>query len=363
MEGVAPIQAGRKTPAFQGEQEGRMVETQDKPGIPAVEIKGLVKIYPPDVRALDGIDLSIRQGSLFALLGPNGAGKTTLMRVITTQLAPNEGEARVIGLSVAKRGADVRRLIGYIPQEMSVWTDITGYENLLLYSKIYGIPAKDRKGRIRDALESMGLNEVAKALVKTYSGGMIRRLEVACALLINPRILFLDEPTIGLDPAARRAVWEKILTFKREFGTTVFFNTHYMDEADLYSDEIAIIDRGKVVKIGTAEELKRSIARDIVRVELGGPAPPAALLDRLRGLPGVKEVKVEDSGLAAAATDADAALPAVIEVLAAAGVSIRRAAASSPTLDDVFLAYAGSSLSSGGDLKSVRQIRGRIQKG
>ncbi len=340
-----------------------MVETQDKPDTPAVEVKGLVKIYKPNVRALDGIDLSIPASSLFALLGPNGAGKTTLMRVLTTQLAPNAGEARVFGLSVTKRAADVRRLIGYIPQEMSVWTDITGYENLLLYSKIYGLPPKVRKGKIRDALESMGLDEVAKALVKTYSGGMIRRLEVACALLVNPRILFLDEPTIGLDPGARKAVWEKILTFKRECGTTVFFNTHYMDEADLYSDEIAIIDRGKLVKIGTAEELKRSIARDIVRVTLGGAAPSAALLDRLRGLTGVKDVKVENSELTAGVTDADAALPAIIELLAAGGVSIRRAAATSPTLDDVFLVYAGSSLSSGGDLKSVRQIRGRIQKG
>ncbi len=338
-------------------------DTQNRAEVPAVEVKGLVKIYHPRVRALDGIDLSIPQGSLFALLGPNGAGKTTLMRVLTTQLAPNAGEARVFGLPVNKRGADVRRLIGYIPQEMSVWTDITGYENLLLYSKIYGIPAKERKGRILDALESMGLDEVAKSLVKTYSGGMIRRLEVACALLINPRILFLDEPTIGLDPSARRAVWEKILTFKKECGTTVFFNTHYMDEADLYSDEIAVIDRGKMVKMGTAEELKRSIARDIVRVTLGGAAPAAALLDRLRSLPGVKEVKVENSELTAAVTDAEAALPAVIEVLAAGGASIRRAAASSPTLDDVFLAYAGSPLSSGGDLQSIRQIRGRIQKG
>jgi ABC-2 type transport system ATP-binding protein len=334
-----------------------MVSMQDNVATAAVEVKGLVKIYKPDVRALDGIDLAVPPGSLFALLGPNGAGKTTLMRILTTQLAPNAGEARVFGLDVVRRASDVRRLIGYIPQEMSVWTDITGYENLLIYSKIYGIPARDRGERIRDALESMGLTDVAGAMVKTYSGGMIRRLEVACALLINPRILFLDEPTIGLDPSARRAVWEKILTFRREFGTTVFFNTHYMDEADLYSDQIAIIDRGRMVKIGTAEALKRSIRRDVVRVAFQG-APPAAAL-----LPEVQEVLLENSELAVAATDAEAALPAVIEVLAKGGVSIQRAAAAKPTLDDVFQAYAGTTLSSGGDLRSVRQFRRRIKKG
>ncbi len=336
-------------------------ETQ--PAAAAVMVKGLVKIYEPDIRALDGIDLAVPQGYIYALLGPNGAGKTTLMRVLTTQLAPNAGEARVFGFDVARRSSEVRRLIGYIPQEMSVWTDITGYENLLIYSKIYGTPSKDRQRRIQEALESMGLAEVAKTMVKTYSGGMIRRLEVACALLINPRILFLDEPTIGLDPSARRAVWEKILTFKREFGTTVFFNTHYMDEADLYADEIAIIDRGRIVRTGTAQALKRSIKKDFVQATIGGAPPGAAVLDRLRDLPDVTDVTTEDSELTVAVADAESSLPAVIEVLAAAGTAIRRAAAVKPTLDDVFLAYAGTSLASGGDLKSVRQVRRRIEKG
>ncbi len=329
----------------------------------AVEIKGLVKIYNHDVRALDGIDLSVPAGCRFALLGPNGAGKTTLMRILTTQLAPNAGEARVFGLDVTTKASEVRRLIGYIPQEMSVWTDITGYENLLIYAKIYGIPSRDRKAKIQDALESMGLSEVSQTMVKTYSGGMIRRLEVACALLINPRILFLDEPTIGLDPAARRAVWEKILTFKQEFGTTVFFNTHYMDEADLYSDEIAILDRGKKIRIGTAEALKRSIKSDMIRVSLGGTPPAETVLVQLRGLPSVKEVRLEDSDLTVAAVDADAAVSSVIEVLAAGGAVIRRVAVDKPTLDDVFLACAGTTLSSGGDLKSARQFRRRIGKG
>ena len=151
---------------------------------------------------------------------------------------------------------------------MSVWTDITGYQNLLIYAKIYGLPSSDRKKIIRDALEWIGLDEVSDKLVKTYSGGMIRRLEMACAMIIKPRILFLDEPTIGLDPSARKAVWEKLISFKKEYNATVFFNTHYMDEADLYSDEISIINRGRMVMSGTADELKHSIRRDVIQFSL-----------------------------------------------------------------------------------------------
>lgn len=218
----------------------------------AVDVRGLTKVYEGKVRALDGVDLRVEAGRVFALLGPNGAGKTTLMRILTTQLKPTSGEAYVFGLDVVRKNAQVRRLVGYVPQEMSVWTDISGYENLLIYAKIYRLPSSKRREIIQDALKKMGLSEVANDLVKTYSGGMIRRLETACTMLIKPKILFLDEPTIGLDPSARKAVWEELTSFKKEYGVTVFFNTHYMDEADLYSDEIAIINDGKIVKRGTA---------------------------------------------------------------------------------------------------------------
>jgi ABC-2 type transport system ATP-binding protein len=287
------------------------------------------------------------------------------MRILTTQLRPTAGEASVFGRDVVRKAAEVRSLIGYVPQEMSVWTDITGYENLLIYGKIYGIPARDRKKQIWEALDSMGLTGFAKTLVKTYSGGMIRRLEVACALLIKPKIMFLDEPTIGLDPSARKAVWEKILAFKTGFGTTVFFNTHYMDEADLYSDEIAIIDRGRLVKLGTAEELKRSIKRDVIRVGLGaGARAGEAVLARLRALRSVTDASAADSELTVAVADVEAALPAVIDVLRDESVPVARIAAEKPTLDDVFLAYAGTSLQSPGpELREVRSVRGQIRKG
>ena len=199
----------------------------------AVEVKNLVKVYGKNVRALDGVDLSVEVGKTFALLGPNGAGKTTLVRILTTQIRPTSGEAFVFGLDVIREGGKVRKTIGYVPQEMSVWTDLSGYENLLIYAKIYGIPRAEREKLLWEVLEKLGMKEAAKGLVRTYSGGMIRRLEIASALLIRPKILFLDEPTIGLDPSARKAVW------------TELFNTHYMDEADLYAEEIGIINAGK----------------------------------------------------------------------------------------------------------------------
>jgi ABC-2 type transport system ATP-binding protein len=199
----------------------------------AIEVRQLVKIYSGRAKALDGVDFKVNAGDVFAMLGPNGSGKTTLMRILTTQFKPTSGEAYVFGLDVVKNETEVRKIISYVPQETSVWTDISGFENLLIYAKIYGIPANSRKKVIWDALGSMGLDEVANSLVKTYSGGMIRRLELACSMIIKPKILFLDEPTIGLDPSARKAVWENLASFKREYGATVFFNTHYMDEADL----------------------------------------------------------------------------------------------------------------------------------
>lgn len=192
----------------------------------AVDVRGVVKVYKGKMRALDEVNLQVRSGKVFALLGPNGSGKTTLMRILTTQLSPTAGEAFVMGLSTVKESSKVRRLVSYVPQEMSVWTDMSGHDNTLIYSKIYGIPSGEREKRIEEAMESVGLIDVGDKLVKFYSGGMIRRLEIACALLVNPKILFLDEPTIGLDPMARKAIWEKLISFKKEYGTTVFFNIH-----------------------------------------------------------------------------------------------------------------------------------------
>src|SRR5271157_4715448 len=259
----------------------------------AIEVKQLVKIYAGKVKALNGVDFTVKAGDIFALLGPNGSGKTTLMRILTTQLKPTSGEAHIFGFDVVKNDSEVRKNISYVPQETSVWTDISGFENLLIYAKIYGLPSKDRKNIIWDALEGMGLDSIANNLVKTYSGGMIRRLEIASAMIIKPKLMFLDEPTIGLDPSARKIVWEKLTSFRKEYGTTIFFNTHYMDEADRYSDEIAIMDKGKMVKFGTASELKHSIRREVIQFNLRNHGADETVLKIIRSMDFVSDVAID----------------------------------------------------------------------
>ena len=329
----------------------------------AVDVRGLVKVYEGKTRALDGVDLRVEAGKVFALLGPNGAGKTTLIRILTTQLRPTSGEAYVFGLNAAREGSKVRRLISYVPQEMSVWVDVSGYENLLVYAKIFGIPSQERKKTISEALESMGMDEVANNLVGTYSGGMVRRLEIACAMLIKPRIMFLDEPTIGLDPSAKKVVWERLTSFKKEYGVTVFFNTHYMDEADLYSDEIAIINRGKIVKLGSAEELKHSIGGEIILFSLENTKVTEEFLQKVKGLNQVKDVIVNDSELSVLVEEAETALPHLMEFLRNNGVLASKISMTKPTLDDVFLKYAGTRLEASGRLAEVTSVRRMIRRG
>jgi ABC-2 type transport system ATP-binding protein len=325
----------------------------------AIEVKGLVKVYDGKVRALDGVDLKVKAGNVFALLGPNGSGKTTLMRILTTQFKPTSGEASIFGFDVVRRDSEIREIISYVPQETSVWTDISGFENLLIYAKIYGLPSNDRKKIIRDALEGMGLDAVADNLVKTYSGGMIRRLEMACAMIIKPRILFLDEPTLGLDPSARKAVWEKLISFKKEYDTTVFFNTHYMDEADLYSDEIAIIDRGRMVMSGTANELKHSLRREVIQFNLNVNIVDKNVLNRIRNLDFVNDLFMNGSQLSVIVEDAETELPVVMEVLRNEDISVLKISMTRPTLDDVFLKYAGTISLQGSGISEIKQVRSK----
>lgn len=329
----------------------------------AVQVKSLVKVYDEKVRALDNVDLMVEAGKAFALLGPNGAGKTTLIRILTTQLNATAGEAYVFGLNVARDGGKIRRLISYVPQEMSVWTDISGYENLLVYAKIFDVPRQEREKIINEVLENMGLTQVRHNLVSTYSGGMIRRLEIASAMLIKPKIMFLDEPTIGLDPAARKVVWERLTSFKKEYGVTIFFNTHYMDEADLYSDDIAIINQGKIVTIGTAAELKRSLGGEIMLFTLEGSTLKPELPQKIKKLSFVKDVIVDNSNLSVLVDNAEMALPYVMDILRNEGLSAGKVSITKPTLDDVFLKYAGTKLEEMGRISEVTHMRRMIRKG
>lgn len=224
---------------------------------PIIEINSLSRIFHKLV-AVDGISISVNAREVFGLLGSNGAGKTTTIKMLTTLLPPTSGDARVAGFSIKTRPVDVRRSIGYVPQAVSVDGSLTGYENLLIFAKLYDIPRSERESRIRETLDFMGLGDDGTRLVKEYSGGMVRRLEIALSTLHRPKVLFLDEPTVGLDPIARDSVWKLLKDLRDNFGTTLFFTTHYMEEAELHCDRIAIMQKGRISAMGSCKELESS---------------------------------------------------------------------------------------------------------
>jgi len=225
---------------------------------PAIDVRNLTRRFG-DIIAVDQATLAAEQGEIFGLIGPNGAGKSTLIKMLTTLLPPTSGSATVAGFDIVRRPAEVRRRIGYVPQLLSADGSLTGYENMLLSARLYGVPRAERAHRIARALARMGLSEVADHLVRNYSGGMIRRLEIAQSLLHRPKVLFLDEPTIGLDPGARETVWDHVLDLKASFHTTMIVASHHMDEIEEFCDRIALIDHGRVAAVGTAAELKARV--------------------------------------------------------------------------------------------------------
>src|SRR2546428_1405144 len=229
--------------------------------LPMIEVVDLVKRFG-DHAAVDRVSFWVSQGEVFGLLGPNGAGKSTIIKILTTLLPPTDGQAFVVGFDVTKQPMAVRRRIGYVPQALSADGSLTGYENLLVFAQLYDLPRAEQAVKVRKALAFMGLQDAADKLVRTYSGGMIRRLEVAQAMLHQPQVLFLDEPTVGLDPVARKAVWEHLGHLRAETGMTIFLTTHYMEEADSLCDQVAIMHLGKVVVMGTSTELKASLDED-----------------------------------------------------------------------------------------------------
>jgi ABC-2 type transport system ATP-binding protein len=228
------------------------------PSGPAIRTVGLTRRFDALV-AVDAVDLAVARGSIFGLLGPNGAGKSTTIKILTTLLAPSEGTASVSGFDVQRQPTQVRRCIGYVPQLLSADGTLTGFENLMLSAKLYAIPRGERRERIDDSLAFMGLTNSSRALVKTYSGGMVRRLELAQAMLHRPSVLFLDEPTIGLDPVARHAVWDRLLESRSRYDMTVLITTHDMEEAGELCDRLAIMQAGRVAAEGSPDELKRRV--------------------------------------------------------------------------------------------------------
>jgi len=327
----------------------------------AIVVKELVKRYG-SLLAVDHIGFDVAVGECFGSLGPNGAGKTTLIRILTGLIPKTQGEAFVAGHDVTKNPNQVRRAIGVVSQAMTTDLDLSGWENLDIYARYYEVPLKERKSRIGMLLDRIGLASRAGDLVATYSGGMRRRLEIARGLIHRPRILFLDEPTIGLDPQSRRVVWELLQEFRRNEKLTVFLTTHYMDEADLLCDRIAIIDNGKIITMNTPEKLKKEIpGSDIISVTFeGGDTEEEieAIIGEVEALPFVHQVirqqggKKNEPGILNIYSDNGAqAIPVLMENLQARGVKVLAMGLKQQTLEDVFIHYTGRSIRSEGGQK------------
>jgi len=306
----------------------------------AIQAEALGKTYPKGVRALDGVGFTVETGTVFGLLGPNGAGKSTTVKILTTLTVPDEGRALVAGHDVVRSPHAVRRAIGVVGQKHGVDPDATGRENLQLQGDFHGIPSRKLRARIADLLYRFDLAESANRLVRTYSGGMQRRLDVAMGLINEPHVLFLDEPTTGLDPEARADMWTAIERLAHEEGVTVLLTTHYLEEADRLASRLAIVDRGRVVAAGTPEELKSELRGDTLVVELASSVNGRAL-EAIERVDGVRETILDGRVLRARADEGARAVPAVLAALEAAGVPVAAATVSRPSLDDVYLRHAG----------------------
>ena len=306
----------------------------------AIEADGLVKSYPKGVTALDGLSFAVAAGSVFALLGPNGAGKSTAVKILTTLAKPDAGRALVSRLDVIANPDAVRRRIGVVSQGSSVDIQATGRENLRLQGQIYGLRGLALEQRARDLLERFGLTDAADRVARGYSGGMHRRLDIAMALVHDPAVLFLDEPTTGPDPEVRADMWSEIGRLAGERGKSVLLTTHYLEEADQLAERIAIVDRGKVVAEGTPDELKRELRGDAIHVDLEREYN-GEVRGALGGVAGVRDVVVDGRTLRARADDGGRAVPAVLGALESAGVEVSSVRVARPSLDDVYLKYTG----------------------
>jgi len=315
-----------------------------------IETHQLTKVFPGDIRAVDGIDFEVNTGEVFAFLGPNGAGKTTTIKMLNTLIQPTSGTAIVAGFDVAKNPSEVRKHIGYTAQDVGVDEHATGRENLTLYGHFYRLDGKTIKQRVKEIFELVDLTGSENRMVSTYSGGMRKRLDLAMGLIHQPQVIFMDEPTTGLDPQTRASIWEYIRNLVNSKGMTIFLTTHYMEEADHLANRIAIIDLGKIIAMGTSDELKKSIGGDVVTVS------PCAIKDEeckefirrseavLTGKPFVTGTKPTDGELAVYVNDGASAIPNIMQLLSGQGIEVKTITMSRPSLDDVFLKYTGRTI-------------------
>jgi ABC-2 type transport system ATP-binding protein len=305
----------------------------------AIHAENLVKVYNGKVRAVDGVSFDVRPGEIFGFLGPNGAGKTTTVAMLSAGLRPTGGRAVVDGLEVSKDPEGVKRRIGVIFQESTADGDLTGRENIQVAAGCYGIPGSEGRKRADSLVDLMQISEAADRLAKTYSGGMRRRLELAVGLVHNPKILFLDEPTLGLDPQGRNGFWGFIQKLRKDQGLTVFVTTHYLDEADTMCDRLAIIDHGKIVATGSPTELKDRLGGDIVTIKTAPGAPDMTSV--LRPLIGVTSVQKQDSTYRVKCASGEPLVPVAVEACDKAGAGVSGVTVKRPSLDEVFLEFTG----------------------
>jgi ABC-2 type transport system ATP-binding protein len=312
---------------------------------PAIEARDLVKTYGGKVRALDGLSFTVEAGAIFALLGPNGAGKSTTVKILNTLSRPDSGSARVAGIDVLAEPERVRRAIGCVAQKSGVDAEATGRENLTLQGRIHGMRGQKLKDRVAELLAHFRLSDAADLVARTYSGGMQRKLDIAMGLVHRPRVLFLDEPTTGLDPQSRAELWEDISRLAKEDGITVLLTTHYLEEADQLAGRLAIVDRGKLVVEGTPDQLKGELMGDAIHIEFAHPEAEEVVLEALSRLDGIGEIVAEGQTLHARANQGATAVPGMLAALESKGLKVASVKVGRPSLDDVYLRYTGRTFS------------------
>ncbi|MDE1852818.1 MAG: ATP-binding cassette domain-containing protein [Thaumarchaeota archaeon] len=306
-----------------------------------VKVEGLSKSFG-NLKAVDGVSFGVEEGEIFGFLGPNGAGKTTTINMLTTLLRASGGKAEIDGLDIHRHATEVRRNVGVVPQEYTADEDLTGLQNIILCADLYGIPRSDSKQHAMELLKLVELEEAATRKVSTYSGGMRRRLELASGLINYPKLLFLDEPTLGLDVQTRTAVWNYIRMLKEQYGMTLFLTTHYLEEADSLCDRIAIIDHGRIVKIGTPTELKASIGGDVIVVGVAETEPDIS--DEIKQIPLVKEVKKTGREYRIKSEVGEESSIQIIDLVRSKGLHVTKISLTKPTLDEAYLEFTGRSL-------------------
>ena len=315
-----------------------MTQTGTSQALAIVKVENLSRTFG-SLKAVDNVSFEVKEGEIFGFLGPNGAGKTTTINMLTTLLKPTSGIAKVCGYDIFKQANEVRRNVGVVPQEYTADEDMTGINNILLCADLYGIPRSDSKVHAQELLKLVELTDSAHKKVSTYSGGMRRRLELACGLINYPKLLFLDEPTLGLDVQTRTAVWKYIKTLKEEYRMTLFMTTHYLEEADSLCDRIAIIDHGHIIKVGSPEELKASIGGDVIVVAVKEMEPDIS--SDIARITLVKGVQKKGGAYRIKAEFGEEASPQITDLIRSKGLHVTKVSLTKPTLDEAYLEFTG----------------------